>query len=201
MKTIEATHEYQIAARSRGIGNDVTNGCIACDLPKQTDGDDYLVNNISFFVDSKKDGECLVALFGGRGARLDYRDFEPHRIQAKVGACDRHKPVLQALEQAVHANDDYITGSIVRTVLSLTAQIELPAPREIVQREIENVRDFLLEKIDEEKKHLKERCDLIGMHNLTAHYEARVKDVDAFLKETKYASKLTITIGKEEKGT
>lgn len=55
------------------------------------------------FVSSKPGGERVVAMFRVHhlgSARLDYRDWEPHYIQVKVGACNAHLPNLEALEES-----------------------------------------------------------------------------------------------------
>lgn len=75
---------------ARGIGTDITPGCFVCG------GDKGYYSNIAAFVQCKEAGERVVKLFA-RGARLDYRDFEPDRVQVKVGACEKHKPNLEAL--------------------------------------------------------------------------------------------------------
>ena len=86
----------------RGIGVDICPGCFVCGTAKRNpEANDYL-NNIAAFVASNAEGETIVSWFE-RGARLDYRDFEPHRIQLKVGACDAHLPQLQALYETTSA--------------------------------------------------------------------------------------------------
>src|SRR3989344_4039782 len=78
--------------RSRGIGLETTPGCFVCG------GDKRLYNNIAAFVQCKEAGERAIAMFP-QAARLDYRDFEPDRIQVKIGACDVHLPNLQKLDE------------------------------------------------------------------------------------------------------
>lgn len=77
--------------RSRGVGYDQTPGCFVCG------GGEKLRNNIAAFVQCKKSGERVVNMFG-YGARLDYREYEPDRVQVKVGACDCHLPNLKKLD-------------------------------------------------------------------------------------------------------
>ena len=83
--------------RSRGLGLDTTPGCFVCG------GGSELRPNIAAFVKSRPDGEDIVRLFG-RGARLDYRDFEPKWLQVKVGACPVHKLALARLDELTSAN-------------------------------------------------------------------------------------------------
>lgn len=82
--------------RSRGIGLEGRLVCFVCG--SQHDG--YL-NNISGFVTSKPGGERVVKLFSAHpgSARLDYRHFEPHYIQVKIGACDTHRSNLEKLHE------------------------------------------------------------------------------------------------------
>ena len=61
--------------RSRGLGLDTTPGCFVCG------GGSELRPNIAAFVKSRQSGEAIVRLFG-RGARLDYRDFEPNWLRS-----------------------------------------------------------------------------------------------------------------------
>jgi len=91
--------------RSRGIGLDQTPGCFICG------GDDGLNNNISAFVQCKAAGERVVAMFT-HGARLDYRESEPDRVQVKIGACDTHKAHLEKLCELT-AQDGTITEAKV----------------------------------------------------------------------------------------
>lgn len=80
--------------RVRGIGMDWTPGCFIC-------GGEYgLRSNIAAFVSCKAAGERVVAMFK-QGARLDYREGEPNRVQVKVGACDDHLHKLENLADAV----------------------------------------------------------------------------------------------------
>lgn len=75
----------------RGIGVDRTPGCFVCG-----GADDDLRDNIAAFVQCRAAGERIVAMFK-RGARLDYRDYEPDRVQVKIGACAEHVPQLRRL--------------------------------------------------------------------------------------------------------
>ncbi|MEX0930601.1 MAG: hypothetical protein WDZ79_02890, partial [Candidatus Paceibacterota bacterium] len=76
----------------RGIGLDTTPGCFVCA------GDEELRHNIAAFVQCRKAGERVVAMFP-YGARLDCRDSAPDRVQVKIGACDAHLPNLQKLHE------------------------------------------------------------------------------------------------------
>lgn len=84
--------DYRV--KPRPIGSDTTPGCYCCG------GDEGLYSNISLFVSSKPDGEAVTALFD-RGARLDYRYFEPLWIQVKIGACEAHFHNLEKLHALV----------------------------------------------------------------------------------------------------
>jgi hypothetical protein len=80
--------------RSRGIGRDETPGCFVCG------GDTCIRHNIAAFVRCQTAGQRVLRLFPPRRARLDYRDFEPDRVQVKIGACDAHLPNLETLHAA-----------------------------------------------------------------------------------------------------
>jgi hypothetical protein len=76
--------------RPRGIGTDWCPGCYVCGVGEGS------MSNIAAFVDSKEDGEAILAWFDG-SAKLDFRPHEPNWIQVKVGACPNHLPCLEAL--------------------------------------------------------------------------------------------------------
>lgn len=78
--------------RSRGTGMDSTPGCFVCG------GDSGLRTNIAAFVSCREAGERVVAMFE-HGARLDFRAFEPHWVQVKIGACTDHEPLLRELDE------------------------------------------------------------------------------------------------------
>lgn len=86
---------------SRGLGMDGRLECFVCG------GAPLMRDNIAAFVACRAAGERVVELFGGK-ARLDYRDFEPDRVQVKVGACDEHKGNLEALHLST-SSDGVIT--------------------------------------------------------------------------------------------
>jgi hypothetical protein len=79
---------------SRRIGLDHTPACFVCggDSPRMR-------SNIAAFVRTKEAGERIVGMFDQvrGGARLDYRNHEPDRVQVKVGACDDHLKRLEFL--------------------------------------------------------------------------------------------------------
>jgi len=93
---------------SRGIGIDTTPGCFCCG------GEKKYYNNIAAFVESKQAGERIVEFFGGFGAWLDYREYEPDWIQVKIGACDEHLPNLKKLAELTE--DDVITFDKVEVI-------------------------------------------------------------------------------------
>lgn len=80
---------------SRGIGLDNCT-CFVCETHDRDGKGHTMLNNIAAFVQGKEAGERVVAMFS-RGARLDYREFEPDRVQVKIGACDSHLANLQKL--------------------------------------------------------------------------------------------------------
>ena len=82
--------------KSRGIGVDMCT-CFVCTNKKLP----TTMNNIAAFVQCRKAGERVVALFQ-RGARLDYREREPDYVQVKIGACDKHLPNLRRLDDLTH---------------------------------------------------------------------------------------------------
>lgn len=90
---------------SRGIGCDSTPGCFVCG------GVGGMYSNISGFVRCKAAGERVVAMFS-TGARLDYRTFEPDRVQVKIGACDGHLRSLEMLDRLV--KDGVITDQKIK---------------------------------------------------------------------------------------
>lgn len=81
--------------RSRGIGLESNLTCFVCG------NKEGMLNNIAAFVQTKDAGERVVAMFTAvnGGARLDYRDYEPDRVQVKVGACDQHQSNLATLDR------------------------------------------------------------------------------------------------------
>jgi hypothetical protein len=87
--------------RSRGIGMDYVD-CFVCPDVQSLRSRTHrtLQHNIAGFVECREAGERVVKMFG-RGARLDYRESEPDRVQVKIGACDDHLPRLRALDHAV----------------------------------------------------------------------------------------------------
>lgn len=76
---------------SRGLGMEYTPGCFVCGGGKK------LYNNIAGFVQCKESGKRIVKMFKS-GAYLDYRDYEPDRVQVKIGACDEHLSYLEELD-------------------------------------------------------------------------------------------------------
>ena len=74
-----------------GLGIGRTPGCFV------HGGEEKLYNDLSGFVQTEEIGEKFVGLFQGKGASLDCRENEPHLIQVKIGACDKHLPNLYYL--------------------------------------------------------------------------------------------------------
>jgi len=98
---------------SRGIGLDSCN-CFVCGTDIRDKKANMYLNNIAAFVQCKEAGERVVAMFK-RGARLDYRDFEPDRVQVKIGACDKHLPNLQRLDELT--KDGILTQEMVEEAI------------------------------------------------------------------------------------
>ena len=80
----------------RGIGLDECPGCFVCGTTKRNEEANMYLNNIAAFVKTKESGEQILSWFD-KGARLDYREYEPNWIQLKIGACDKHLPSLNYL--------------------------------------------------------------------------------------------------------
>jgi plastocyanin/ribosomal protein L37AE/L43A len=95
---------------SRGTGLDVTPGCFVCG------GYESLCSNIAAFVQCKEAGERVVAMFS-HGARIDYREYEPDRVQVKVGACAEHRHNLERLHSLVA--DGVLTSEKIAEATSL----------------------------------------------------------------------------------
>src|SRR4030042_6394738 len=79
----------------RGIGLDDCT-CFVCGTHKRDGKKETMLHNIAAFVQCKTAGERVVARFP-KGADLDYRPYEPDRVQVKIGACDQHLENLKAL--------------------------------------------------------------------------------------------------------
>lgn len=95
---------------ARGIGLDNCT-CFVCDLSTATAKDTYMMNNIAAFVETHEAGDRVAVLFG-HGARVDYRPWEPDRVQVKVGACDDHLANLNYLYQIT--GDGIITSARIQ---------------------------------------------------------------------------------------
>ncbi|MBI5045126.1 MAG: hypothetical protein HZC02_04315 [Candidatus Levybacteria bacterium] len=97
---------------SRGIGLDGVPCFICATIFRDEEMHRYL-HNIAAFVRTKAAGDRVVAMFK-QGAVVDYREYEPDRVQVKIGACDTHKPNLELLDQLVRKNGHVITDDIVQ---------------------------------------------------------------------------------------
>lgn len=69
-------------------------------------------DDVSGFVESKEQGEALVAMIG-HGARLDFRPSEPNWIQVKMVVEFGYKPYLENFIDAVAANGNMVTPELV----------------------------------------------------------------------------------------
>lgn len=99
--------------RSRGIGLDSCT-CFVCGTDDRDGEGHCMLNNIAAFVQCKEAGKRVVAMFH-QGARLAYRDFEPDRVQVKIGACDKHLPNLKKLNDLTREGvikSEYITQAM-----------------------------------------------------------------------------------------
>lgn len=96
--------------RSRGIGLDLCT-CFICGTNDRTGNGHSYLHNIAAFVQCKAAGERVVKMFQ-RGARLDYREHEPDRVQVKIGACDKHLENLKELHRLI-AKDGVITQEMI----------------------------------------------------------------------------------------
>jgi len=98
---------------SRGIGTDHTPGCFVCG------GKFGMHKNIAAFVQCKTAGERVVAMFK-QGARIDYREHEPDRVQVKIGACATHITNLEYLNKLTAAgNKDVLAQEMVRAAVAM----------------------------------------------------------------------------------
>lgn len=98
---------------SRGIGLDSCT-CFVCKTHDRDGQGHTMLNNIAAFVQTKEAGERVVVMFP-QGARLDYREHEPDRIQVKIGACNAHLPNLQKLDEL--AKDGILTQEMVTAAI------------------------------------------------------------------------------------
>lgn len=103
--------------QSRGFGLEWNLLCFCCGARDKEhrleDPDQHgngLLHNIAAFVQCKEAGERVVVMFS-RGARLDYRDSEPDRVQVKIGACGTHLSNLQRLHELT--KDGVITSTSI----------------------------------------------------------------------------------------
>jgi hypothetical protein len=100
----------------RGIGLDYVS-CFVCGALKRNETSNAYNHNIAAFVTDKLSGQRVVCMFA-QGARLDYRPNEPHWIQVKIGACDKHFRNLKRLQDLVV--DDTITPQKITAALEDT---------------------------------------------------------------------------------
>ena len=88
--------------KCRGIGKDHIYNCFACGCTI-----DGLADNISAFVDSKKEGNTIVdRIFNGM-AWMDFRESEPKWLQVKFGTCPDCTPALVELQRLTRNGDIY----------------------------------------------------------------------------------------------
>lgn len=87
-------HGRSLPFHSSGIVLDHCHGCFVCG------GEAKIMNNISAFVDTKKNGYEIVSWFK-HGAFFSFRTQEPNWIQVTVGSCDNHLDNLKNLHKSV----------------------------------------------------------------------------------------------------
>lgn len=93
----------------RGIG---VEGRLSCFVCNGQDTGMYLTN-IAAFVRTKEAGERVCDMFKIGGCRLDYREYEPDRVQVKIGACSVHESNLRRLaELCVNAGSRIVPGFV-----------------------------------------------------------------------------------------
>ena len=111
---------------SRGVGTDSTPGCWICKTATEKRS---MHNNISAFVQHKDAGDRIVRMLG-YGAYVDYRTYEPDRVQVKVGTCLAHVPHLNLLHDLTSTKTEthdagIITNEIIaQAVAGATAEKE-----------------------------------------------------------------------------
>ncbi len=107
---------------SRGIGRDECK-CFVCGISKCNKKGNYYLHNIAAFVQCKESGERIIKMFK-KGARLDYRKFEPDRVQVKIGACDKHLSNLKFLEELTEKADNTISEKMIAKAINLKKKTE-----------------------------------------------------------------------------
>lgn len=110
---------------SRGIGMDSTS-CFMCPGSRTT-----MRENIAAFVQCKAAGERVAEMFKNIAhgdVRLDYREYEPDRVQVKLGACADHLACLKELDRLVQESGGIITTNILRQAMGKLEEILPPKP-------------------------------------------------------------------------
>lgn len=102
---------------ARGLGMDNSPGCFVCG-GEESDDPRFkyrmvMLSNVAGFVRCKAAGERLVEMFGGKGCWMDYRDFEPDRVQVKIGACEKHKANLEKFARMAEVGERVVTKEII----------------------------------------------------------------------------------------
>jgi len=124
--------------RSRGIGLDACT-CFVCGTDDRDGEGHCMLNNIAAYVQCKKAGERVVAMFP-LGALLDCREHEPDSTQVKIGACDRHLLSLKNLHEA--CADGHITVDRISAAVLLAEEEPLVTTEELVEGDTTGVRLF-----------------------------------------------------------
>ena len=91
----------------RGIGLDSC-WCFVCGTRDRDGKGHSSLHNIAAFVQCEASGKRVKGMFS-QGAWLDYRPYEPDRVQVKIGACDAHLPKLKKLYELTQ--DGIITAA------------------------------------------------------------------------------------------
>lgn len=92
---LELLSQVPIPWSSRGLGLDLTPGCFVCGSTLRCEGANEYMNNIAAHIAVHNQANILACF--PRGARMGYYHGDEMSPQVKVGACDKHVPVLEEL--------------------------------------------------------------------------------------------------------
>lgn len=105
--------------RARGLGMDSSPGCFVCggEKTRWQPKNKYhmqMLDNVAGFAQCKNAGARIVEMFEGKGCWMDYREFEPDRIQVKIGVCKKHVENLKTLVRLTEEHDQTITKEMIK---------------------------------------------------------------------------------------